>query len=103
MVTALGGLKCLDAAPRPSEAPVQRSDDVTPARRADAAAEGRLPCLLPFAFTFGLPLLGLGFGLAHRARFTFASHSPHKSPIIDSWKRLDDSPLLTHLLQALGK
>jgi hypothetical protein len=26
-------LKCLDAAPRPSEAPVQRSDDVTSARR----------------------------------------------------------------------
>jgi hypothetical protein len=63
MVTALGGLKCLDAAPRPSEAPVQRSDDVTSARRAGAAAEGL--CFV-FAFTFGLPLLGW-------ARFTFAS------------------------------
>lgn len=63
MVTALGGLKCLDAAPRPSEAPVQRSDDVTPARRADAATEG---LCLAFAFTFGLPLLGW-------ARFRLAS------------------------------
>ena len=59
MVTALGGLKCLDASPRPSEAPVQRSDDVTPARRADAAAEGHRPAS---AFTFGLS--ALGFGLA---------------------------------------
>lgn len=64
MVTALGGLKCLDAAPRPSEAPVQRSDDVTSARRADAAAEGlRLAvCLHVWAFCVGL-----------WARFTFAS------------------------------
>lgn len=60
MVTALGGLKCLDAAPRPSEAPVQRSDDVTSARRADAAAEGL--CLHIWAFCVGL-----------WARFTFAS------------------------------
>lgn len=62
------------------------------ARRADpTAAEG-----LAFAFAFALPQLALGFGLA--------SHSPHKSPIIEAWKRFDDSPLLTYpfLPQALG-